>query len=102
MYQDGTERGRASRSPSWLHPGCSPCFGASPCQDDDSSPDEYLDLGQEVDADPLGLQAACLFAPHTKVLHVRQDDVLHGSAGSDTQAQNNRFQYHLAYNPFFT
>lgn len=42
--------------------------------------DMHLDLGEEVDSDPLGLQAAGLFDPHAKVLHVRQDDVLHGSA----------------------
>lgn len=42
----------------------------------------HLDLGKEVDPDPLGLQAARLFDPHPKVLHVCIDDILHCSAKS--------------------
>ena len=40
----------------------------------------YLDLGKKVDPDPLGLQTARFLDPHTKVLHVCIDDILHCSA----------------------
>ena len=41
---------------------------------------KYLDLGEKVDPDPFGLQTARFLDPHTKVLHVWIDDILHGSA----------------------
>lgn len=40
----------------------------------------YLYLGQKVDPDPFGLQTARFLDPHTKVLHVCIDDILHCSA----------------------
>lgn len=40
----------------------------------------YLYLGKKVDPDPFGLQTARFFDPHTKVLHVCIDDILHCSA----------------------
>lgn len=41
---------------------------------------KYLYLGEKVDPDPFGLQTARLLDPHTKVLHVCIDDILHCSA----------------------
>lgn len=41
---------------------------------------KYLDLGKKVDPDPFGLQTARFLDPHTKVLHVCIDDILHCSA----------------------
>lgn len=40
----------------------------------------YLYLGKKVDPDPFGLQTARFLDPHTKVLHVCIDDILHCSA----------------------
>ena len=40
----------------------------------------YLDLGKKVDPDPFGFQTAGFLDPHTKVLHVCIDDILHSSA----------------------
>lgn len=37
----------------------------------------YLYLGKKVDPDPFGLQTARFLDPHTKVLHVCVDDILH-------------------------
>lgn len=49
---------------------------------------QYLDLRQEVDPDPFGLETARFLDPHTKVLHVCVDDVLHRSA-ADVDRRNN-------------
>lgn len=40
----------------------------------------HLYLGKKVDPDPFGLQTARFLDPHTKVLHVCIDDILHCSA----------------------
>jgi len=95
MQQDGTTQGEhrggakmvANRAPS-----VAPCSVLSWCQDGGGKPSEHLNLGEEVDPDPLGLQVAGLFDPHAKVLHVRQDDVLHRSAGI-TRSANIRCIY---------